>query len=236
MRRQRGVTLISLMVGLIISMVAILGMLALYKTAVQVTSESARYARVTGDRAAAILQADAVLQNIGFGLENARLSSTAISCSNINLNHPTYTFDQCASATPDQPALVLLWHFTTPGPPLESAPARSICEGLAIDQGRLLYLHRLTCNNLTVLPAWNKSNVSVLFDTSGLNGGVFTNIEVKTENCAAFGVAGAGAGTMIATLEAHHPITDEAADYDPDNDHTFRRFTAHTCLTNLDGP
>ncbi len=117
MMRQRGVTLISLMVGLIISMVAVLGMLALYKTAVQVTSESARYARVTGDRAAAILQADAVLQNMGFGLESARLSSTAVSCQGIKTNQATYAFDQCSSATPDQPTSVLLWRFVTPGPP-----------------------------------------------------------------------------------------------------------------------
>ncbi|HIZ52065.1 MAG TPA: hypothetical protein IAA18_13410, partial [Candidatus Pseudomonas excrementavium] len=55
---HRGATLVSLMVGLVVSMIAVLGMLALYRTAVQVTGESTRYARVTGDRSTAIINAE----------------------------------------------------------------------------------------------------------------------------------------------------------------------------------
>lgn len=228
---HRGATLVSLMVGLVVSMVAVLGMLALYRTAVQVTGESTRYARVTGDRAAAIINAETLLQNAGYGIDGAALTSTVVLCDSISAGSNGYQPGSCAAATVDQRRPVMIWRFATLAAPLGSGPAASQCEGLAIDNGQLLYLHALPCASTTALPTWSQDDVSVLFATSGLAGGVFAGIELESEPCAAFGVGGTGA--VMAMLEAHHPITDNPEDYRPTDPATFRQFISRTCLTNI---
>src|SRR5690606_32129584 len=69
--RQRGISLISLMIGLLVSLLAVLGMMALYRTVMHTTTESAAYARLSGDRSAALLAAHGYLQEAGFGIEDA---------------------------------------------------------------------------------------------------------------------------------------------------------------------
>ncbi|MCO5785410.1 hypothetical protein DHB74_03455 [Pseudomonas sp. G11-1] len=231
--RQCGATLVSLMVGLVVSMVAVLGMLALYRTAVQVTSESTRYARVTGDRAAAIINAETLLQNAGYGIDGAVLTSAVVLCDDISAGSNGYQPSSCTAATVDQQQPVMIWRFATLAAPLGNGPAASRCEGLAINNGQLLYLHALPCASTTALPSWSHDDVSVLFATSGLAGGVFAGIELESESCAAFGVG--GTGTVMATLEAHHPITDDPENYRPTDPATFRQFFSRTCLTNLGG-
>ncbi|WGK61011.1 hypothetical protein QAO71_13190 [Halopseudomonas sp. SMJS2] len=231
--RQCGATLVSLMVGLVVSMVAVLGMLALYRTAVQVTSESTRYARVTGDRAAAIINAETLLQNAGYGIDGAVLASAVVLCDDISAGSNGYQPSSCTAAIVDQQQPVMIWRFATLAAPLGSGPAASRCEGLAIENGQLLYLHALPCASTTALPSWSHDDVSVLFATSGLAGGVFAGIELESEPCAAFGVG--GTGTIMATLEAHHPITDDPEDYRPTDPATFRQFFSRTCLTNIGG-
>ncbi|MEZ2744202.1 hypothetical protein ACBQ16_03265 [Halopseudomonas bauzanensis] len=230
---HRGATLVSLMVGLVVSMIAVLGMLALYRTAVQVTGESTRYARVTGDRSTAIINAETLLQNAGYGIDGAALTSTVVLCDSITAGSNGYQPGSCAAATVDQRKPVMIWRFATLAAPLGSGPAASQCEGLAIDNGQLLYLHALPCANTTALPSWSQDDVSVLFATSGLAGGVFAGIELESEPCAAFGVGGTGA--VMAILEAHHPITDNPGDYRPTDPATFRQFISRTCLTNIGG-
>lgn len=64
--RQRGFTMIELMVGLVISMVSVLAMLALYKTAATVTAASKLGANVDGQIAAGLVSADRFMQSAGY--------------------------------------------------------------------------------------------------------------------------------------------------------------------------
>lgn len=69
---QRGMTLISLMVGTVLSMLTILAVLALYKNLIQVSVTASQDAKHDGGLASALLTAQMELSSAGFGLdENA---------------------------------------------------------------------------------------------------------------------------------------------------------------------
>ncbi|WP_205343136.1 PilW family protein [Denitrificimonas caeni] len=77
---QRGFTLISLLVGTVLSLLTIVAMLALYKNLVQVAVIATQDANHDGGLASALLTAQLELQSAGFGLDgsaNIYLPSTA---------------------------------------------------------------------------------------------------------------------------------------------------------------
>lgn len=67
-QRQRGQTLISMMVGLIISLLTIAAMLVLYKTMIEVAGNASRAALRDGQVSSALLAAQVELQEAGFGI------------------------------------------------------------------------------------------------------------------------------------------------------------------------
>lgn len=67
-KKQRGLTLISLMIGTAFSMLTILAMLALYKNLIQFSIEATQDANHDGGLASAMLIAQLELQNAGFGI------------------------------------------------------------------------------------------------------------------------------------------------------------------------
>ncbi|MGB3393470.1 MAG: prepilin-type N-terminal cleavage/methylation domain-containing protein [Stenotrophomonas sp.] len=67
-RRQRGQSLISMMIGLVISLITIAAMLTLYKTMVGVSNEASVAARRDGQVSAGLLAAQMELQSAGFGV------------------------------------------------------------------------------------------------------------------------------------------------------------------------
>ncbi|MGB3392620.1 MAG: hypothetical protein WA956_15470 [Stenotrophomonas sp.] len=69
--RQSGQSLISMMVGLVISLITIAAMLTLYKTMVGVSNEASVAARRDGQVAAGLLAAQMELQSAGFGVDPA---------------------------------------------------------------------------------------------------------------------------------------------------------------------
>ena len=66
--RQRGQSLISMMIGLVISLITIAAMLTLYKTMVGVSNEASVAARRDGQISAGLLAAQIELQSAGFGV------------------------------------------------------------------------------------------------------------------------------------------------------------------------
>lgn len=70
-QHQKGVTLISLLVGLFISMLCILGSLTLYRNLIQVATESKIDTLHDGQLSAAMLTMQLELQAAGYGIENA---------------------------------------------------------------------------------------------------------------------------------------------------------------------
>lgn len=69
LNQQRGISLISLMVGTVLSMLTIIAMLALYKNLVQVAVDATQDANHDGGLASALLTAQLELQSAGFGMD-----------------------------------------------------------------------------------------------------------------------------------------------------------------------
>ncbi|AYC31433.1 hypothetical protein D3880_03075 [Pseudomonas cavernae] len=110
MKRQGGVSLISLMVGMLLSSLCVLAMLALYKNLVQTAVVATQDANQDGQLTSGLLTAQLELQSAGFGIDSA---------SPPNLLKTTLAF-----AGVNQPAL--LWRY------LDGAGYQ--CRGL-IDRG-----------------------------------------------------------------------------------------------------
>lgn len=68
-RGQAGASLVSMMVGLVISLITIGAMLAVYRTAATVSTSAAATTQREGQLASALLGAQIELQQAGFGLE-----------------------------------------------------------------------------------------------------------------------------------------------------------------------
>ncbi|TBV09061.1 PilW family protein [Phytopseudomonas dryadis] len=69
LNNQHGITLVSLMVGTVLSMLTILAMLALYKNLIQVAVVATKDANHDGQLASALLVAQLELQSAGFGMD-----------------------------------------------------------------------------------------------------------------------------------------------------------------------
>jgi hypothetical protein len=67
-RRQSGVSLISMMIGLMISLLVIASMLVFYKSIIEVTGNASRAAQRDGQVSAALVAAQMDLQSAGFGV------------------------------------------------------------------------------------------------------------------------------------------------------------------------
>ncbi|MDQ9092142.1 prepilin-type N-terminal cleavage/methylation domain-containing protein [Pseudoalteromonas haloplanktis] len=71
MNRQRGVSLISLLIGLLISSIVLIGMMMIFRNTIQTIVPASESSRSDGERMSALLSAHMLLQDGGFGIENA---------------------------------------------------------------------------------------------------------------------------------------------------------------------
>jgi len=100
--RQRGQSLISMMVGLVISLLTIAAMLVLYKNMIEASGNASRSALRDGQVASALLAAQIELQEAGFGIsaEDTLPSRLAISAEGKQIvwrfKHELNQADQCA--------------------------------------------------------------------------------------------------------------------------------------------
>lgn len=70
MKQQRGLTLISLMVGLTLSLLTIAAMMAMYRITIGVATDAGRTARFNGEISNALFVAKTKLQAAGFGIDD----------------------------------------------------------------------------------------------------------------------------------------------------------------------
>jgi len=71
MKHQQGLSLISLLIGLLISSIVLIGMMVIFRNTVQAVVPTAESSRSDGERASALLSAHMLLQDAGFGVEDA---------------------------------------------------------------------------------------------------------------------------------------------------------------------
>ena len=215
--RQRGVSLISLMVGLLVSLLAVLGMMALYRTVMHTTAESGVYAQLSGDRSAALLVAHTYLQEAGFGVEDAALGDDLALC-NASMNGGRLGGGGCTGSGSGE---LLLWRVA---PDLETGATH--CAGLYITAaGALEHLTPQACTAGLASGEWAPAQRRELY-ASALPGAAFTALEIVNEPCQALGTAGEGA--VQVRLQAEHPVA-----ADPDALAESVPVVSTTCMVNF---
>lgn len=113
-QQQCGQSLISMMVGLLISLITIAAMMTLYKTMVEVSSNASRSALRDGQVSAALLSAQMELQSAGFGVPAAD-----------SLNSKLYVREAGKE---------LVWRYKA-----ELSASGYVCSGLRLVDGEGLY-------------------------------------------------------------------------------------------------
>ncbi|HCP56016.1 MULTISPECIES: PilW family protein [Pseudomonas] len=153
MRRSAGFTLISMMVGLLISSIAILGMMSLYKTLVHNAADSIVRSTLDGQVSSALLTAEMELQGAGFAIPGATANNDLVILANAsltadgNLNGNKLTI---TSASPGSEGNAIIW-----GADISGAGYR--CSGLLAQNGGLTLLQPTPCSAASAYSgaAWN---------------------------------------------------------------------------------
>jgi len=124
--RQGGQTLISLLIGVLISLITIAAMLVLYKTMIEVSANASRSALRDGQVSAALLAAQMELQSAGFGMPATASLEDRVVISDAGKR--------------------VVWRF------LEGAQGR--CAGLQVETHGISRLPAKDCNGLASV-SWN---------------------------------------------------------------------------------
>ena len=194
--RQRGTTLISLMIGLAISMIVVLATMMLFQRTSRVTGEARRDAQADAQRSAAFLAANMALQEAGYGINAAQTGTHLVVLRGAKLTGTALTGAPVAVGATDGTAVV--WAENTTG--------TTHCSGLLASNGNepagLRKLGPATCTDASNFAAveWSSQALSK------------TPVTFKWEaaSCSSFGIApitpastpasGAGAGTQQVLL------------------------------------
>ncbi len=196
-RLQRGMTLISLMVGLLLSMISILAALSLYKSLVQVSIESRTDAVQDGQLASAMLSLQLELQTAGYGIATDAPG----------------THVQLVVGPPQ----TLYWRY-------KDAGATFVCRGFQIEDVenntrrrlQLLALPAANCNAsgvLSGLPNWAVSTVLAEFRASEAARANLPAIAITLarQECFPYGMGEAAEHQMV-TVTADNAARRAAAD------------------------
>lgn len=142
MRRQRGISLVSLMVGLVISLTATLGLLSVYRNALQVTTVATVSTTNDSQLASLLVRTGASLEDAGYGITGNAFGTQLIAISGAALNGNTLTGTVAAANTAVN---AVVWTMAT--------GATTQCAGFyAPSTGGLVYLSPITCTDAT---GWN---------------------------------------------------------------------------------
>lgn len=192
---QRGMTLISLMVGLLLSMISILAGMVLYKNLVQVSVESRTDAAQDGQLASAMLSLQLELQSAGYGITSDEAG----------------THLQLVAGPPQ----TLYWRY--------KEATTFVCRGFRIEdienntrrQLQLLSLPAVSCNASGVLgglPNWAVSSVLAEFRTSAAAPSLpAIAITIGLQACFPYGM-GEAADHQLVTITADNAARRAAVD------------------------
>lgn len=212
--RQKGVSLISLMVGLLLSMIGILAGLTLYKNIVQTTVQTRSDALQDGQIASAMLTLQLELQSAGYGIEK----------------DPTKTHIVRAAAGD-----AIYWRQRTGSLQCKGFRIHTSVDGNR-RQLQLLKLASGTCNETDALATlnWTEDKILAQFQKSeatGLNLPQFTMQLINT-SCFPFGMGVADTHPMVAITAENAAIT-AAKTLDATATGPNAPFRYDFCLSNL---
>lgn len=132
-RPQRGFNLISLMIGMTLSLISILAMLALYKNMVGISVRSIQDAQQDGQVSAGFLTAQLEMRNAGFGMD-LPISNSIVLLAGATLTSGTLRASNSYTPPVDNTGNALIWVSKV------STTADATCSGLLVQSGQLVHL------------------------------------------------------------------------------------------------
>ncbi len=139
MRAQRGISLVSLMVGLTVSLIATVGLLSVYHNTLQVTTSTMQSSTNDSQLASLLLRTSASVEDAGYGIASASFGTQLVTLTGASLNGTTLTGTLAAVGTQ---ANAIVWAT------LNGATVQ--CAGFVappMPTGGLIYLKPTTCAN-----------------------------------------------------------------------------------------
>lgn len=182
---QSGLSLVSLMVGLVISMLVVLTTLSIYRATIRTTVDASQGAHVSGQFSSGLLAAQMKLQGAGFGI--------------IDPDSPRDITVAASGA--------LVWRDAING--------AERCHALVFSEQRLRLLSSTsTCTDAnTALEAATWNETQLVSEATGDNRSAFTATVIERE-CSPFGVTKNSAGRLLVELQATALKADGSADPD----------------------
>jgi len=149
---QRGYTLISMLVGLLIGVITVGGMLMLYKSMVVVAKDVKTQAIHDGEVVASVLGAQVGLQEAGFGV-SATAGQDLIVIANAKFDKGKLTGTAAAGYDSAVRGNAVVWGYNPSGANANPDPAAYRCGGLVLLGGangaQLLALQPMACTDAT---------------------------------------------------------------------------------------
>ncbi|GAB7531628.1 hypothetical protein PS3A_40420 [Pseudomonas sp. 3A(2025)] len=224
-RGQRGFNLISLMVGITLSLISVLAMLSLYKNMVGISVQSIQDSRQDGQIAAALLTAQQELRNAGFWITVTSTLDTRLKLLyNATLTNGTLSGTARTLSGTETSGNAMVWIYQT------SSSATATCAGLLVQSGKLVRLQG--ASSCTTLAQWNSTTwtATTLIETNQ-PADFFKAVQVA---CWPFGKA----VTPLSTTSLPLKVTITAATSVLDSTSTesapvYVKSTSETCLPNL---
>lgn len=194
---QRGAGLISLLVGIVISMLIMLAMMTLYRDTIHAAVGAGQDASADGQRASGLLAAQIQLQGAGFGLATPALGTDLIVLGNATFDNGTQRLNgSVAAAGVDGNAIV--WSFDTRN------GAGVQCSGLyAPAGGGLQRLLPTPCAAGTQWASTTWTTSTLVTDTRPVT---FAAAATDATGCQPFGLAVTG-GVLVTLKSAHSTVS-----------------------------
>ena len=211
--RQRGITLISLMTGLVISMVLVLATLMLFQRMVRASTAARMDAQADAQRSAAFLSAGIAAQEAGYGIDAAHAGTHLVVLKNAALVDSVLSGEPVplgasADLDPDlHPGYAVVWAENATG-----ATGDPRCSALLApspsDKGGLRKLGPVTCANAAAFSTLEWTTALPLLDApttpvADPPTAPLVAITWRAAACTPFGIAaGTGAPKVLLTLTA----------------------------------
>lgn len=195
--RERGVTLIELMVGLTVSLIIVLAMLAVFKTTAFASANAGRSASTDKQRLSGLYAAQKLLVGAGYGIDTPAAGTDLVLLSGAALSNDNKELTGTSAALGGAGINAIVWGA-------KADLANYKCQGLyAPATGGLVRLTEVACTNAAAYASLTWTPVQ-LVDDSRSEHKVQIAAAIATSGCQSFGIAGSGGVTV--TLQTTNSI------------------------------
>ncbi|KAA8733782.1 hypothetical protein F4V57_06940 [Acinetobacter qingfengensis] len=219
--KQYGISLLSVLIGLLLSMLCLLALLAVFRTVIKTSIASQKSTVRTANLQNSLMGLQSMIQSAGFGLESGKnliiLENSVFDENNGNIkNNLTEEAEFTSSGQ------TVLWRYI-PAPTI--SPVTAICQGVTYYNKQLILLTS-ACSSDPVVGlktlTWSKS--ATFSDLTKIN--VSSITFEKSGTCIPYGFDGSkDASYPKLTITATYPL-------DPANTSTLMTIKFPICLTN----